>query len=214
MDEEILVVRRELLNRLGYFQGFCREVDRYFPALLAPGNCFFMPRQQVETDPSFKQLIPYVLLYYRDPCGTEFLFQYVRGSGQGERRLHAKRSVGVGGHICRDDQTQVNPVLIYREGLRRELEEEVILKTTWAEECVGLINDDLTEVGQVHLGIVHLFTVEKPEVFPAEPDLWEGGFWPISELLAQFDSFETWSQISLQALFAEMAWLRRPTARL
>ncbi len=53
----------------------------------------------MEDDPSFKQLIPYVLFRWTDADGTVHLFEYLRGSGQGERRLHAKRSVGVGGHI-------------------------------------------------------------------------------------------------------------------
>ncbi len=203
MDEEVLVVRRELFVQLGYFQGFCPEVDRYLPVFLAEGNCFFLPRQQVEVDPSYKQLIPYVLFRYRSPKDSDLLFQYVRGTGQGEKRLHSKRSIGVGGHICRSDMPGQPPAAIYREGLRRELAEEVVLRTSWTEKCVGLINDDETEVGRVHLGVIHIFEVDRPEVYPAEPDLWEGSFRPVKELLAELPTFETWSQICLLALFAD-----------
>jgi predicted NUDIX family phosphoesterase len=203
MEEEVLVVPREVFVQVGYFQGFCREVERYLPAFLSPGNCFFLPRAQVENDPSYKQLIPYVLFRYRSYREGDMLFQYIRGPGQGEKRLHSKRSVGVGGHICRRDMAGENPEQIYREGLRRELFEEVVLNTSWTEKCVGLINDDLTEVGRVHLGVVHVFEVDRPEVYPSEPDLWEGSFRPVGQLLAELPTFETWSQICLLALFAD-----------
>jgi predicted NUDIX family phosphoesterase len=94
-----------------------------------------------------------------------------------------------------------SPAAIYREGLRRELAEEVVLQTSWTEKCVGLINDDETEVGRVHLGVIHIFEVDRPEVYPSEPDLWEGSFRPVKELFAELPTFETWSQICLLALY-------------
>jgi predicted NUDIX family phosphoesterase len=152
----------------------------------------------METDPSYKQLIPYVIFRYRDATGRTLLFQYIRGKGQGESRLHAKRSIGIGGHISADDAAQKSA---YAEGMRRELAEEVAIETPYTEQLAGLINDDETEVGRVHLGVVHLFDVERPAVQPRESDILDAGFRPVEELLAEPERCETWSQICLGALF-------------
>jgi predicted NUDIX family phosphoesterase len=199
--ECVLVVPTELFHRLGHFQGFTADIDRYLGELLSPKNTSYRSRGEMEEDPSFKQLIPYAIFRHRDDAGRVSVFQYTRGKGQGEGRLHSKRSVGVGGHISIDDRTSDDAVP-YAEGMRRELEEEIIIDTPYRENCVGLINDDETPVGQVHLGVVHVFDVEKPAVRPREKDILEAGFRPASELLAELDGFETWSQICLRALFA------------
>src|SRR5690606_10520991 len=122
---------------------------------------------------------------------------------QGEKRLHAKRSVGVGGHISSDDASkQTTHHDVYREGMLRELTEEVIIETQYHEKCVGLINDDETPVGQVHLGVVHLCDVVNPSVRPREEDILDAGFRPVGQILAEIDRCETWSQIVVKALFA------------
>jgi predicted NUDIX family phosphoesterase len=90
----------------------------------------------------------------------------------------------------------------YEEGMRRELEEEVAIDTPYQSRLAGLINDDESEVGRVHLGVVHLFDVEKPAVEPRESEIIAAGFRPVGELLADLSKFETWSQICLKALFA------------
>jgi predicted NUDIX family phosphoesterase len=127
----------------------------------------------------------------------------LRGKGQGEQRLHAKRSIGVGGHICSDDDSNGKDIHPYEEGMRRELEEEVFIGTPYRVRLVGLINDDLTEVGKVHLGLVHLFDVDSPDVRPREADILDAGFRSPRELLDQIDQFESWSQICLRALFGQ-----------
>jgi predicted NUDIX family phosphoesterase len=198
--EHVLVVPTALFRRLGYFQGFMPDVDRYLATLLSPQHTSYRPRPETEQDPSFKQLIPYVIFRHRDASGRVSLFQYTRGKGMGEARLHSKRSIGVGGHISADDRTCESSVP-YAEGMRRELDEEVIVDSPSSERCVGLINDDETPVGQVHLGVVHLVDVERPAVFPREADIIEAGFRPVDELLADPSGFESWSQICLAALF-------------
>lgn len=85
--------------------------------------------------------------------------------------------------------------------MQRELDEEVRIESPFSEQLVGLINDDETEVGKVHLGIVHIFDLEEPKVFPAEESIQETGFAQPEQLLDQIDTFETWSQICLQHLF-------------
>jgi predicted NUDIX family phosphoesterase len=197
--EHVLVVPTEVFLRLGHFQGFCGDTERYLKGLLDPAHTSYRPRSAMEQDPSFKQLIPYVIFRYRDPAGQTLLFQYTRGKGQGEARLHAKRSIGIGGHISADDAAQASA---YDEGMRRELAEEVIINTPYSSQLAGLINDDESEVGRVHLGVVHLFDVERPAVQPRETEIIEAGFRPLGDLLADLAKFETWSQICLKALFA------------
>jgi predicted NUDIX family phosphoesterase len=192
--EQIMVVPTLLFHEVGHFQGFCENVDPYLKTLLDPAHTRYEPRPQMEEDPSFKQLIPYCIFR----CDGK-IFNYVRGGSGGESRLHAKKSVGIGGHISAEDEGgDSEPYLV---GMQRELDEEVRIESPFSEQLVGLINDDETEVGKVHLGIVHIFDLEEPKVFPAEESIQETGFAQPEQLLDQIDTFETWSQICLQHLF-------------
>lgn len=198
--ERVLVVPTELFHRLGHFQGFSTNVDHYLDELLCAEHTSYRPRAEMELDPRFKQLIPYVIFRHLAD-GQELVFQYTRGKGQGEKRLHAKRSIGIGGHICSDDESNEHELHPYEEGMRRELAEEVVIQTRYQSRLAGLLNDDLTDVGKVHLGVVHIFDVETPDVQPREAEIVNSGFRPASELLGELDQFESWSQICLQALF-------------
>ncbi|MCX7388583.1 MAG: phosphoesterase [Planctomycetota bacterium] len=191
--EHILVIPTSVFHQVGHFQGFCGEIDRYLEVILNPQHASYRPRPEMEQDPTFKQLIPYCVFR----CNGE-VFYYQRGTAQGEARLHAKRSVGVGGHVSTLDMDgELTP---YLEGMKREIEEEVEIGTGWQEKCVGLINDDETEVGKVHLGIVHIFDLDNPKVRPREKSMINAGFARPSELVLQIDEFETWSQICLKYL--------------
>ena len=201
-EERVLVVPTSEFHALGHFQGFSSEINSYLPALLVNDQLSYQPRGTMEKDPNYKQLIPYVLFRYTGTDGKPRLFQYTRGGGQGEARLHAKRSVGIGGHISTEDSGAGTKQDVYREGMLRELAEEVVIETPYTEECVGLINDDETPVGQVHLGIVHIFDVENLNVHAREEDIQHACFMPIDEILPELDQFETWSQIAVNALFA------------
>ena len=202
LTERVLVVPTARFRELGYFQGFSHDAERYLGDLFSPEHTSYRPRRQAEQDPSFKQLIPYVILRHRPANGPETVFQYTRGTGMGEGRLHRKRSVGIGGHISSVDAA-ANGGSPYEEGMRRELDEEIAIASPYTARCVGLINDDQTEVGQVHLGVVHLFDLEQPAVSPCEEDICQCGFRPVEELLADLEGFETWSQICLEALFGK-----------
>ena len=201
MEERVLVVPTKLFHELGHFQGFCRDVERYRDVLLSPENVLFRPRSEVEEDPGFKQLIPYMIFSHAGDDGRVRLFQYVRGKGMGENRLHSKKSVGVGGHLSSADSDTAAGHDLYREGMLRELHEEVVIHSKFTETCVGLINDDESEVGRVHLGIVHRFELAEPKVVSNEPDLIESGFVPVDEMLRDLSGFETWSAICIEALF-------------
>jgi predicted NUDIX family phosphoesterase len=203
LTERVLVVPTAVFHRLGHFQGFSGEVDRYLAELLSPHNTTYRPRHEVEQDPGFKQLIPYMIFVYDDGRSGLQVFQYTRGTGQGEGRLHRKRSVGIGGHISSVDRGSDGNGDPYQEGMRRELDEEVALDARYTSRCVGLINDDQTEVGRVHLGVVHRFDLQQPAVRPREPDIIECGFRPVAEVLADLSGFETWSQICLEAMFGK-----------
>jgi predicted NUDIX family phosphoesterase len=191
--EEVLVVPAARLGAAGEFHGF-RPFDEEFRwTLLDPAYLSYRPRGQVETDPSHKQLIPYVVLR----CAGE-VFHYTRGAAGTEARLRALRSVGLGGHISREDgPPAADP---YRAGMLRELNEEVEIQGPWTERPLGFIYDGHTPVGQVHIGIVHLIELEEPLVWPREAAIDEGGFAPVRDLYRRRDEFETWSQFVLEVL--------------
>ncbi len=194
-DERVMVVPGAELDRLGRFQGFSPEADRYLSALLVPDLLEYRPRSEVEDDPSFKQIIPYVVFRSGDQ-----VFCYTRGKSQGEARLHRLRSLGVGGHVSEDDAQGGRTLDAYESALRRELEEEVAIRSAGQIRRVGLINDDSTPVGRVHLGIVHLFELDRPEVDPREDGLADAGFLPVETIRTLRDEFETWSQIAIDSL--------------
>lgn len=193
-----MVVPSRLLDELGRFQGFCHQTDRYLQVLLDPGNVTFRPRSQMEDDPSFKQIIPYCILRSGDS-----VFRYTRGKKMGEKRLHALESIGVGGHISLADERPLigGSELTYEEAMHRELEEEVVIESPFRERCAGLINDDSSPVGQVHLGVVHLLDLDRPLVRRRETSLAQAGFVSIADVRAARERLETWSQFSLDALF-------------
>ena len=198
-EEQILVVKREVIERVGMFQGLTFEVDRYLASLFAPGQAFFMARPAAEKDPSHKQLIPYVIMEH----GGKVL-SYVRGKRSGETRLVAKRSIGIGGHINPVDEMPLFADFreAYLNAVHREVAEEVVVETPYTERVVALINDDSTEVGSVHLGVVHHWSLKEPKVSRREQVMTQMDFLSLDELQAVKDSMETWSQLCLEYLVA------------
>ena len=159
-DENVLVIRRSLFDQLGSFQGLNFEPHKYLDAILSRGNNFFLSRPQAEKDPTHKQIIPYVLLTH----GERVLF-YVRGKKAGEQRLVAKGSIGIGGHMNESDESLFAlDEAAYRNGVEREIAEEVRINTNFEDRIVALLNDDRNEVGQVHLGVIHIFKLAEPKV--------------------------------------------------
>ncbi len=193
LDEQVLVIPTAVFHAAGLFQGFSPEADFLTSRLFRSEHFQFLPRSRAETDTGFKQLIPYMVLRH----GSD-VFAYRRGKAGNEKRLHELRSVGVGGHIAREDVVQGE--FSYRQAMLRELNEEIELKCGYRERCIGLINDDSTPVGQVHLGIVHLFELAGRELAPREHALRDGRLTPLSELKAARAEFETWSQFVLDLL--------------
>jgi predicted NUDIX family phosphoesterase len=201
-SESVLVVPTDLFRKIGYFQGFSDDPGRYLQELLQPANLSFQPRDAAEFDPRLKQLIPYVILRSGSDTGKECLFQYTRGKLQGEQRLHSKKSIGIGGHISKSDVREGIGPDTYERGMTREISEEVDIQSSFVQQCVGLINDDSNDVGRVHLGVVHIFDLREPLATARDTEMWNSGFKPTHDLLAQESEFETWSQICLKALFS------------
>ncbi len=195
-EENVLVVRRVLFDELGSFHGLNFEPKRYLGALLSRGSNFFLPRSQAENDPSHKQIIPYALIVH-----GETVLHYVRGKKAGEQRLVAKGSIGIGGHMNDTDESLFAwDENAYRAGVEREVNEEILIDSPFEDRIVALLNDDTTEVGRVHLGIVHLFRLAEPKVQKRESMITNLSFLPRDELVARRDTLETWSQLCVDSL--------------
>ncbi len=195
-EENILVVPRAVLDELGTFDGLCFEVERYMPTLLDPRNNLFLPRSAAEQDPTHKQLIPYLVLRHDGR-----VLHYTRGKSGGEARLHAKGSIGIGGHINDGDSGADHfNAAAYQRAVERELHEELAIPGAYRQTIAALLNDDATEVGRVHLGIVHLIDVESPDIKPREDAIRDLEFVRPSELWPRREQLESWSQICLGGL--------------
>lgn len=196
MNQLVLVFESQLLNQIGHFQGYSHQVNSYLPILLDPANNKYVDRDQAEQDPTYKQVIPYIVLRYQDT-----LFSYVRGKSSSESRLIAKRSVGLGGHIEPTDRNLfASDHDAYLQAARREVNEEVAMDTLWVERIVAVLNDESTAVGRVHFGIVHLWDVAEPHVKKREGLITQAGFIPIETLQENWDELEVWSQLAIQAI--------------
>lgn len=198
----VLVVSTRLFHELGEFQGLSREPEKYLDVLLKEENGSFLPKDAMEKDPTFKQLIPYVVFRHEELHQQPRYLVYTRTKKQGEKRLHGKRSLGIGGHIESKDATTKEP---YEVGMRRELAEEVVTTDDnyKLSKPVALINDDSNEVGKVHLGVVHFADTRTIDIKPTATDeMVEVGFWTAGQLVMKLEEFESWSQIVIQQLLA------------
>jgi predicted NUDIX family phosphoesterase len=195
-EENVLVVRRSLFDQLGSFQGLSFEPQRYLDAFLSRGNNFFLPRREAEINPAYKQIIPYALIAFENRVAY-----YVRGKKAGEQRLVAKGSIGIGGHMNETDESLFAlDEEAYRAGVEREVNEEIKIDTAFDDRIVALLNDDTTEVGSVHLGIVHVFKLTEPKMQKREAMITGLTFLPKEELRARRETMESWSQICLDSL--------------
>ncbi len=187
--EEILVVSREHLMH-EQVHGFARGPADY--VIRIDRHASFRPREQVEDDPSFKQIIPYLIVRH-----TNRLFLFQRAPAGNEARLRGLFSIGVGGHINRSDVVGASDLV--GAGLRRELDEELIIHGTWRARLVGVLNDDSNPVGRVHFGLVHVVDVESPDVAVRESDVLTGRMASREDVLAVRDRMETWSRLILES---------------
>ena len=193
-EERVLCFRRKLLEDLGMFQGLSMEVEKYLPVVTSPSHLVYQNRSEAEHDRRYKQLIPYVLLV----CNDQML-RYRRGRGGEEKRLHGLYSVGIGGHISEEDHVLFSKNVGYQEGMLREVKEEVDIEQV-KEAAVAVINDDSTDVGYVHFGVVHIMHVVNGTVAGRRSGIVGPEFIPIVEAVADASSYESWSRLCLENL--------------
>jgi len=193
-EERVLCFERKLLDELGVFQGLSLEVEKYLPVVTSSSRLLYLNRSDAEHDKRYKQLIPYVLLI----CNGRIL-RYLRGRGGQETRLHGLYSVGVGGHISEEDQGLFSVGPGYHEGMRRELMEEVAVEEE-NESAVAVINDDSTEVGCVHFGVVHVMHLAKESIAGRRSGIVGPEFIPMVEAVKDPSGYESWSRFCLEHL--------------
>jgi len=198
-EERVLCFERKLLEELGVFQGLNPDADKYLPAVTAASSILYKNRNEAEQDKRYKQLIPYVLIIYKDK-----ILRYRRGKGGQETRLHGLYSVGIGGHISEEDHGLFSSGLGYQEGMRRELMEEVAIDDV-NDAVVAVINDDSTDVGQVHFGVVHIVRVADESVAGRRSGIVSPEFVPISDAVKEASGYESWSRFCLEHIDALLA---------
>jgi predicted NUDIX family phosphoesterase len=193
-EERVLCFERKLLEDLGVFQGLSLDVEKYLPVVTASKNILYRNRSEAELDRRYKQLIPYVLII----CNGKIL-RYRRGKGGGEKRLHGFYSVGVGGHISEEDNGLFAEAVGYHDSMRRELMEEVAIEGA-KDVAVALINDDSSDVGYVHFGVVHVLEVSNEDVAGNRSGILAPEFVPIADATKDLSEYESWSKFCLEQL--------------
>lgn len=190
-EEYVLVFPVDLLRTLGYFQGLHMVSAKYLSAIESRSS--FRRRIEVETDPLFKQLIPYVIITYGDS-----VLSYRREARSSEGRLTGNRSIGIGGHVSANDPDLFSPS--YSEAMNRELREELRIDSTYTIRPVAMLNDDSNEVGSVHFGLIHILVLNEPKVASNEQAIGDLKFLSKDQLMNSVAEYENWSQICIRHL--------------
>jgi predicted NUDIX family phosphoesterase len=194
IEELVYVVpRADVLEPGGWHGVRIADTDAFLDLVATRGR--FEPRAAMESDPSFKQIIPYLVL--RDGL-RYFLMRRTRAGG--DARLHEAWSIGVGGHVNPGDRDLAG-------GLLREWHEELVADFVPEFRLVGLLNDDTTDVGRVHLGAIYLADAAGQSVAIRETDKLTGGFASPSQVEEVADRLETWSRLAFE--FVEDAFALR-----
>jgi predicted NUDIX family phosphoesterase len=189
-QEIILVVKKnELVASENFYGIFPASVDLIFEIISTQG--LFIKRELAEYDESFKQIIPYLVYQYKD---SFFLMQ--RSNTTTEDRLKNCYSLGIGGHIKETDLQDSQSILDWAQ---REFAEEVFFSGSYKPIFLGLLNDDSTPVGRVHLGLVFLLKGSSPNI-SVRSELKSGKLIPLKELGDFKDEMENWSKIVLDHL--------------
>src|SRR5437764_14595506 len=150
--ENVLVIRRSLFDELGSFQGLNFEPKKYLKAILSRGSNFYIPRPEAETNPGYKQIIPYALIAFE-----KTVLHYVRGKKAGEQRLVAKGSIGIGGHMNETDESLfAMEEEAYRAGVEREVGEEIFISNRFDAWRSAIIHDSSTYGVHVHRSILQV----------------------------------------------------------
>lgn len=190
-DEEILVVSRKDLFPNGTINGL-EKVDFNEQEKIIKKSAIFMWRSKAEVDPNFKQIIPYLIFSHDDK-----FFVMQRSASSSEIRLQNKYSLGIGGHIIKED--------IENKGIdkwsEREFNEEIEYSGSFKMEFLGVLNDESNFVGSVHTGLVFLLRGDSSNI-KVRSELKSGSLMTLEECNSYYNSMEAWSQIVFKTLFA------------
>ncbi len=199
MEQKCLVVSRTDLfgeNNEKFFNGFMKKENNDFENIINNKKTFLLRKttsedQKIpcEDDPSFQQIIPYIVFKHKDK-----IFVYKRLPKADEQRLHDNYSIGVGGHIDKADLDNENYIV---EAMKREFNEEMLYNDDFDLKIIGYINDDSNDVGKVHFGVVFLVEGSSPNIEVKETDQLQGQLMSKEEITPEIiENFETWSKIA------------------
>lgn len=183
----ILAVRTSDLNVSNGFVEDVEQIGKLFDAK----KVRIVDRDTVETDESYKQIIPYVVIFNQD--GN--VFRYVRGKAGGEDRLHDLMSIGVGGHIDYHDNEFRPTIADVSHAATREVLEEIGSDVNQLFQ-IGLVFHDETEVGRVHIGVVYAAVVA--DVAEFEDTITDPEFVTIDDLKQDAWKMEEWSKMIVE----------------
>lgn len=183
-DEHILVVKRATLFGNTSWHGLNKEVFNSFLTIINEEQEFH-PRSLMETDPRYKQIIPYLIFMHNN---AYFLMQ--RHAQSSEQRLKNKYSLGIGGHIRKEDLSGTDII----DWSRREFKEEIDYKGTFEVENIGVLNDDTNPVGEVHVGLVLLLKGNSDDI-RIKSELKSGELLPFADCEYYYPHMEQWSKI-------------------
>lgn len=190
-DEQILVVKSDILFKKGKWQGLRTNNLDYYVDLIK-NNYEFKRRGDTEEDPSYQQIIPYILF----SCGNKFFaYKYIKNAGE-QRLINHDYQLGVGGHINEEDIAKRGDVL--DQGMMREWEEEVDFNgKLLSKKLIGLIKDDSRMVEQVHLGLLYHFVGDSENIQVKETDKMEGKLFELKEISENL-SHSPWMEIAFK----------------
>lgn len=163
-------------------------------------NVWFLPRNLAEKDPNYLQIIPYIILLEGNRVVT-----YRRSKAGTEKRLHALRSVGFGGHVALKDvqldgSDQIMPAETMRHCAERELKEEIKGLKVLGKRFLGYIYDTSNDVSRVHLGVVEAWQVDAELVQSNEAQISDIQKATYDELRSKMSAYELWSQHVLNSI--------------
>jgi len=206
-DEKVMVLSsRVVFNYNKYFNGFSLYGGNGF-RLTGTDSYQFLRRGDVEQDPSYKQIIPYVIYYNKE---SDMILTYTRSNNSGEQRLASKLSIGFGGHINECDTKPDGDYFdnIVLTSLVREMTEEAPVTdndVSYRTRLVpfGYVNEDMSDVGRVHFGIVFVFVIDNhiaSSIRFLEDEIVAAKWMQRSEFNLIGRLFETWSSLCFPAI--------------
>ncbi|HOI90112.1 MAG TPA: hypothetical protein PLK28_06335 [Candidatus Rifleibacterium sp.] len=197
MNEAILAFKRKDFPDYWLGDKFALSLSReQFIEQMVSGKACFVDRARAENNHDFKQIIPYILL----ADSENRLATYSRNGS--EKRLAGRMSLGIGGHLRSEDFTdgRFSWPELFSKALQRELLEELPGFMPPADpEFLGIINEEQSSVGRVHIGMVFVIRGIGAADVVAGEELGSLDWVAVSELTSMKGSgFELWSWLALQ----------------